>query len=294
MASIRTDKPAGEALRRLSRKTLAGLAKDLDRAAAGGGVHAARRRLKFMRSLLRLLRPAIGKAAFTKADRRLRAAAHAIAGARRAEAMQEAVAKLASRGSPENPALTELAHLASAAHSHESATDVLSEATAEARRSIEKLRGTINDWSLPKHDVAPFVAGLRDAYGTARRKLRRGLAAGDIARLHEARKSVIHHLHHLEIVEPLWPDPIRLWKTELTSLREALGDLNDLEELERLAARGASDFSSPVRLQEARAAIAARRARLLARVEEQAHHRFAEKPGALAKRLGAMWRKLVA
>ncbi len=248
MASIRTDRPVGEALRRLARQTLSALAKDLDRAAAGHGVHGARKRLKFMRGLLRLLKPAIGKAAFAKADRRLRAAAHAIAGARRAEALPEAVAKLGSRGSPENPALAELAHLASAAHGHQSATAVLSEAIAEARRSIEKLRGTINDWSLPKHDVAPFVRGLRDAYATARRKLRAGLAARDIAHLHAARKSVIHHLHHLEIVEPLWPDPIRLWRTELTSLRAALGDLNDLEELERLAVAGASGFSTPARL----------------------------------------------
>jgi CHAD domain-containing protein len=292
MASIRTDRPAGEALRRLARKSLAAQARDLDRAAAGGGVHAARKRLKFIRSLLQLLRPAIGKSAWVKADRRLRAAAHAIAGARRAVALQVAVAKLGPRSSPENPALAELAHVAAAAHGHEAAADALGEAVAGARRDIEKVRGGVNDWNLPKRNIAPFVTGLRDAYGTARRKLRAGLAAGDIARLHEARKSVIHHLHHLEILEPLWPDRIRVWKTELTSLREALGDLNDLEELERLATGGASKFTSPALLQEARAAIAARRANLLKRVKVRAGRRFAEKPGAFAKRIGAMWRKL--
>ncbi len=292
MASIRTDRPAGEALRRLSRKTLARLAKDLGRAAAGGSVHAARRRLKFMRSLLRLLRPAIGKAAFAKADGRLRAAAHAIAGARRAEALQEAVAKLGPHGSPQSPALAELARLAAAAHGHEAAAEALSEAIAGALRDIEKVRGTINDWSLPKRNVARFVAGLRDAYGSARCELRAGLAASDIARLHEARKSVIHHLHHLEILEPLWPELVRAWKTELTSLREALGDLNDLRELQRLATADASGFSSPARLHDAQVAISARRTRLLARVKRRAGQRFAEKPGELARHIGAIWRKL--
>ncbi|MGQ0483840.1 MAG: CHAD domain-containing protein [Hyphomicrobiales bacterium] len=291
MASIRTDRPAGEALLRLARKTLARLAKDLGRAAAGGGIHAARRRLKFMRSLLRLLRPAIGKSAWAKADHRLRAAAHAIAGARRAEALQEAVAKLGLPGPPLTPALAELARLAAAAHGHEAEAEALSEAIAGALRGIEKVRGTINHWGLPKRDVSPFVTGLRDAYAMARRKLRAGLAAGDIARLHEARKSVIHHLHHLEILEPLWPEPIRVWKSELTSLREALGDLNDLRELEHLAAPGGTGFSTPAMLQDAQAAIAGRRARLLAQVSERAGHRFAEKPGAFAKRLRAMWRK---
>jgi len=287
MASIRTDRPAGEALRRLARKTLAALATDLDRAAAGGGIHGARKRLKFMRSLLRLLRPAIGEAAFVKADRRLRAAAHAIAGARRAEAMQEAVAKL---GPKDRAALTGLARLAAAAHGHEAAPQVLSTAAAGAKRGIEKVRGAINDWRLPKRDIAPFAKSLRDAYGTARRKLRQGLAANDIARLHEARKSVIHHLHHLEILEPLWPEPLRVRGIKLTNLRETLGDLNDLEELERLANASAAKFSRPESLAEALNAIAARRVRLLARAGQQARLLFVERPRAFAGRIGAIWR----
>ena len=287
MASIRTDRPAGEALRRLARKTLASLATDFERAAAGHGVHAARRRLKFMRSLLRLLRPAIGEAAFGKADRRLRAAAHAIAGARRAEAMQEAVAKL---GPKDRAALTGLARLAAAAHGHEAAPQVLSTAAAGAKRGIEKVRGAINGWRLPKRGIAPFAKSLRDAYGTARRKLRQGLAANDIARLHEARKSVIHHLHHLEILEPLWPDPLRVRGIKLTNLRETLGDLNDLEELERLANASAAKFSQPESLAEALNAIAARRVRLLARAGYQARLLFAERPRAFAGRIGAIWR----
>jgi CHAD domain-containing protein len=97
-------------------------------------------------------------------------------------------------------------------------------------RAIEKVRAAVNDWSLPKRDIAPFTRGLRDAYGTARRKLRTGLAANDITRLHEARKSVIHHLHHVEILAPLWPEMARARGAALTGLREALGDLNDLED----------------------------------------------------------------
>jgi len=288
MASIRTDRPAGEALRRLARKTLAALAADLDRAAAGGGVHGARKRLKFMRSLLRLLRPAIGEAAFGKADGRLRAAAHAIASARRAEAMQEAVAKLRPRNGPEFSALAELARLAASAHGHEAAAAALHEASADARHNIEKLRGTINDWRLPKRGIGPFVEGLHQAYAAARRKLRSGLAERNIARLHAARKSVIHHLHHLETLEPLWPEPIRHRTKELTRLRAALGDLNDLEELERLAMADTADC------QAARAVIAAHRARLLAKAGRQAQQLFAEKPVAFAGRVAAMWRELAA
>ncbi len=56
--------------------------------------HALRKRLKFMRSLLQLIRHGLQAGEFKAANDRLRQAGHALAGARRAAALQEAVAKL--------------------------------------------------------------------------------------------------------------------------------------------------------------------------------------------------------
>src|SRR5262245_125137 len=78
------------------RKALKALSEDLSGALEGGGVHAARKRLKLSRSLLRMMEPAIGEAVFEREDGCLKEASHSLAGFRRNEAMLEAVGKLAS------------------------------------------------------------------------------------------------------------------------------------------------------------------------------------------------------
>lgn len=282
MPRINIEKPPGEALKALARKSLAALAKDLK---AGGGVHDARKRLKFLRSLLRLIRHGLGEEAFGRANGLLRAAAHALAGARRAAAMQEIAAKL--KGAEE------LARIAAAAHQVSVAPEALRAAQDEAAAGVSALQGEIRGWSLPRNDISLFEPGLEHAYRRARRKLAEGLEAGDIDLLHEARKSVIHHLHHVEILAPLWPDMMRVWSKELLKLREALGDLHDLEELEALMRAEAHAFSSEAARAQAAEAISARRKELLKRVRRRVEHLFAEKPRAYAARIAAMWQTRV-
>jgi CHAD domain-containing protein len=287
MPSIDIDKPPGDALKTLARRMVGACVKDMSAIRDGGKVHEPRRRLKFLRSLLRLLRRGLGETRYRRANGRLRNAALFLADARRAEAHGEATSKLMTRGA--GSAITELSAIAARAHAHVAAPAALAKATAAARSEIEALRSDIRGWALPKRDVTLFLAGLRAAYARARRKLLEGLAANDIATLHEARKSVIHHLHHLEILEPLWPDLIGVWTGELTRLRTALGDLNDLEELQELIDDETTEFSSPERRREAAEAIRLRRKELLRRVRKLVRHLFAEKPSALTERIGAMW-----
>ena len=45
-------------------------------------------------------------------------------------------------------------------------------------------------WPLPKRDIRLFVAGMAATYARARKKLNQGLQSGEVALLHEARKSI--------------------------------------------------------------------------------------------------------
>jgi CHAD domain-containing protein len=289
MPPLDIDLTPGEALKKLARRTIVACLKDIGAILGGGTVHEPRKRLKFLRSLLHLVRPGLGETRYRRANSRLRDAALFLADARRAEAHGEAASKLMAGDAGKRPAVAELGAIAARAHAHVAAPAALAKATKAARAEIETLRLEVRDWSLPKRDVTLFLAGLRRAYARARRKLLEGLAANDVATLHEARKSVIHHLHHLEILEPLWPDLIGVWIGELTKLRTALGDLNDLEELQELVDDRTTEFSSPKRRKEAAEAIRLRRKELLRRVRKLVRHLFAEKPPALTERIGAMW-----
>lgn len=283
MPAIDVEKPPSEALRALARKAASAISAELARARQGSGVHGTRKRLKFMRSLLRLIRSGLGEEAYRTADAGLRRAADAFAAARRREAMQEATAKLGATAK-------ELAAIAGETHRDAAEPKVIAAAIDAAQAEIEALRSDIRRWRLPRNDCGSYARDASEAYRRARRGLRCGLAEADVDRLHSARRSVIHHLHHLEILGRLWPDMMRVWSGELERLREALGDLNDLEELEKIATAPEAAFSSDESRKTALAAIEARRSALLATIASLARHLFAEKPGAFRRRIEAMWR----
>lgn len=294
MSPIRMDAPAGEAVRRLMRKTLRAVARELDKSREGASVHAARRKIKLARSLLRLARKAVSPEQFDEANQSLRAAALALAPLRSAEAMGEAVAKLRLVLKDEKAGEV-LDALAAAAGRMK--REVVTEADKAARIAaaageVARVRKAIARWTLPRRDVALFVAGMRIAYGRARRLLRQGLASGEIALLHEARKSVIHHLHHIEVLTPLWPKLFKVWAAELQTLREALGDLHDLDELAAELDRADGAFAGIVMRTQADHLIAARRKAIIAAIKDETGHLFAEKPRNFASRIEALWRHM--
>jgi len=285
--SIESQLPAGEGLRRLARTQLAQLARELAAAEKGATAHPLRKRLKFLRSLLRLIRPSIGDEAFQLANGHLRAAATELAFKRHGEAMIEAVSKLKRQADEGSSAIAELE---AAAQAYAGDTEVAHvEGLKRARGEIDAVRVLVGTWLLPKRDTRFFLEGFQRSYGRGRKLIMKGLASGDTQTLHEARKSVIHHLHHLEILEPVWPRMIKVWCDELGRLRESLGDLNDLEELESLLSNPDTAFGKISSLDAAHALIVERRRRLLDRIRKRGDQLFAEQPKSLARRFAALW-----
>ncbi len=277
------------------RKTMRSLAQDLENARSGKTVHPARRRLKFARSLLRLMKPALGAQAFQAENQTLRDAAQALAGLRRTEAMIEAIAKL--RADAPDAKADEAVYAALEAAAHDLREDAVSPEEAgrrieEAFGGVEALRGRIASWTLPKRDISLFVEGMRACFSKARRLLRQGLERKEMPLLHEARKSVIHHLHHIELLSPLWPRLFKVWEAELQKLREDLGDLNDLDDLSAEFDRADSPFAAIQCKARALELIDSRRTSILARIASETGHLFAEEPKNFAARIDALWRHM--
>ncbi len=277
------------------RKTMRSLAHDLEQARTGKTVHPARRRLKFGRSLLRLMKPALGAAAFQVENQALRDAAQALAGLRHTEAMIEAIAKL--KADDKDAKANESVYAALETAARNLREDAVSpEETArrieEAFGAIEAMRGRISSWTLPRRDISLFVEGMRASFAKARRMLREGLEHKDLPLLHEARKSVIHHLHHIETLKPLWPKLFKVWAAELQKLREELGDLNDLDDLSVEFGRADSPFAGIEPKGRAIELIDRRRKSILARIAAETGHLFAEEPKNFAVRMKALWRHM--
>lgn len=287
MPSIEGQLPAGEGLRRLARTQLAQLARELAAAEKSANAHPLRKRVKFLRSLLRLIRPSIGAEAFQSANRHLQAAATELAFKRHGEAMIEAVSKLRKQADEGSALISELEN---AAHAHAGNTEVTHlENLKRARSEIAAVRASAGNWVLPRRDTRLFLEGFQHSYARGRKLIMEGLASTDPQTLHEARKSVIHHLHHLEILEPVWPRMIKVWCDELGRLREALGDINDLEELEGLLNNPDTAFGRVSSPDAARQLIAVRRRQLLGRIRKRVEQLFAEPPKSIASRFATLW-----
>lgn len=251
-------------------RELASLADVLGTARPGDSVHGARRRIKQLRSLLRLLRPCLDEPAFAGIDGALRQAADALAGHRRAEALVAAAGKLEA-GRTEPGFWRGIAEAHQAAHAAEGdATGALEDARAAIGAAARQLSAA----DLRPGGDAEIAAAFLAAYAKARRRLRAALKSGDATELHEARKMVIHHLHQLRLLHPHCEGRL----ARLERLREVLGDLNDLDELEQLAAGAASSMD--------RRRMRKAQGRLLGQAGQATERLFRRKPKRFARRLG--------
>lgn len=239
-------------------------------AAPGDSVHGARRRIKQLRSLLRLLRLCLDGQAFALIDGALRQAADALAGHRRAEALVAAAGKLEA-GRAQAGVWLGVAEAHRAAHAAEGDAAA---ALEDARAMIAAAGRQLSAVRLQPDCDSRIAAAFRATYAKARRRLQSAFESGDATALHEARKVVIHHLHQLKLLHPRCEGRLA-W---LEQLREILGDLNDLDELEQLA-------GDAVAAKDRRLMHKARR-RLLGRAEKAADRLFHRKPKRFARRLG--------
>jgi hypothetical protein len=250
---------------------VAALAALLAEAEPGASVHGARRRIKRLRSLSRLLRDDLGEAAYRRLNDALRQAADALAGQRRAEALGLAAKRLET-------ARTATAFWRPLAEAHQLAHEQQGDPAstrAAARAAIAEAAAILAQAPLAAAGEDAAARAMRKTYGKARKRLRKALASGDAGELHEARKFVIHHLHHLSF---LGGGKKRL--TQLENLRQLLGDLNDLDELEQLAAQSKATLPD-----KAAARLGKMRTQLLAACADAARRLFRESPKAFGRRL---------
>lgn len=272
--------PARDLRKRLA-KAIAQTAEALSRVAGGdmGSVHAARKELKRLRSLLALWRTLGARPAVEAHGPAIAAAARTLAGVRHAQAMTEALAKLAS-SLGEEAAAGVAAALASAAGPEEAPPPPDPQAIADALAALAALERAAARLPAGRAGDRAVVKAIALAYRSARRRLRKGLSTQEDARLHAARKAAIRLLHQLAVIERAWPRQVELWAEILTDLREQLGDANDLAELEgRLAAR--PEPPNPT----AQGAIERRRKELLADARRTGRLVLADKPRAFRRRL---------
>ncbi len=201
--------------------------------AAHEAVHEARKRIKRLRGLYRLIRPATGSLA-REEDERLGNVARSLSAVRDATALVETADKLAARFT--DPADSQmLARLRGAlierrdriAQAEIDLDAHLEDATRECKRARKSLKAI----KLPASRSGQrelLVGSLKRSYGRIRDGFAKAKASGAAEDWHELRKLVKHHMMQVKLMRLAQPRTMRKRAEALDQLGESLGDDHDL------------------------------------------------------------------
>jgi CHAD domain-containing protein len=242
------------------------------------GVHAARKNLKKARSALRLVAPGLGRKTHRVEDRALRDAGRLLAVARDAAVRHATLRALLQDATGRLPA-AELealgARFAPAAAGAPSADRI-----ADARALLEGVLARAPQWPVDDLGRATLVTGMTVAYRRGRQAREAVAHDPTVEALHAWRKRVKDLWYHHRLIRDAWPPVLGAITSEADALAELLGDDHDLAMLRPALDEPATGPLVEL-LDERRAELQARAARLGARL-------YAEKPKAFAARVDVL------
>lgn len=282
---IRPGRDVSDEIRRVARE-------DVDRAIAAlhgaregrfKGVHDARKRFKAIRALLRLVAPRLGPA-FRCENRWYRDAARQLAGVREAQAILETLDRLGNAKDAVLRRELEARYEARRTLQFQD-TDALALLAGDLAEAGERVAG----WPLEGEGFEVIEPGLRATYRRGRKSFRRALRGASATELHEWRKDVKYHRHHLELLVRLWPDVLTGAAATARRLGNLLGDHHDLHELRVLLSRLPELAGNDRERASVLASVERRSRELEARAMTVGGLVYGEKPGRFIARMGAYW-----
>jgi CHAD domain-containing protein len=256
---------------------------------AAAAVHEARKDLKKLRSVLRLVRDELGDDVYRRENTRFRDAGRLLAGARDAEVRLETLQSLIARfdGRLSEEGLAPFAEALEEDRQRESQLDdrgVLERAVAE----IEAGEAAVADWPLRADDWSLIEPGLERAYRRGRNRFADVRQEASDAAVHEWRKRVKDLWYQLRIVRNAWPEVLDETADQAHELSDLLGDHHDLAVL-RDDALEHRQLLADGELERLLAAVSERQDELADEAIALGGRIYAEKPKEFARRLRSYW-----
>ena len=254
-------------------------------------IHEARKCMKRLRALARLVRTELGRETFRRENACFRGVAAQLSAVRDAAALVETfddlTAWLGKRVPPDRFAAVrgrlverrELAHRSGG---------VAPAAVDAAVQALEEADGRAAEWSL-RDGWKGLEAGLRRIYAQGRAEFDEALRLPTDEGLHEWRKRVKYLWYHHQILRSVWPEQMATYIAQADALGEMLGDDHDLSVLSPVLSEQLPDMENPGILAELDRAIAERRQCLQTGAMRLARRIYAERPGAFCRRLSCYW-----
>jgi CHAD domain-containing protein len=287
--------PAAGGIRRIADGRAADALEQLrstEGAAAGEGIHEARKSLKKLRSLLRLTRPRLGKGLYRLESARFRDAGRVLAGHRDADALIETVAGLEERFADElgPAALWRLRQKLEAERDVRRTTAGRPGEVERAIAIIEAGRAGIAAWPLKGDGFGLVRGGLRRAYARGRGAMVEVAREPGEEAVHEWRKRVKDLWYMCAILERSFPAVVGATAEQAHELSSLLGDHHDLAVLAGRLRDDPGLLGGGMPMPTAIDLIERRQAELIDEALPLGRRLYAEKPKRFSARLEAYWK----
>lgn len=288
--SLTTPLPA--ALRQVADERIAESLAALTDHLADDSVHTARKRLKELRSVLRLLRGPLPRATFRRENTTYRDAARPLSDLRDAAVLIETLANLLAHYDEEPKAYAPLA--GALERRHRAALKAARDrgAVRHLRTTLTTARERIPHLPLPADadDFSPLVPGLRRTYRDGRRAMEVALDDPSDDHLHEWRKRSKDLRYHLELLTPLNAPRVKALADDATDLTDMLGQDHDLAVLHALLTTTYHNTLPPDAHAAVESILLKRRRALQRKAKKLGRSLYDDKPKAFARRIKSYWK----
>lgn len=293
MYRLRADAPLNEEVRRVAREELeaavASLGGDRD---LHDGVHDARKRLKKVRAVLRLVRDVIGEERYRADNVFYRDRGRELAEVRDARVAVETLDALRSRPAAALSVETfAVPGRRLAARFEDVSRRILDEERRHERvaAALDSSLRRVAEWPVEEARFETVAPGLRRVYARGRKARRKAAAEPTFERYHEWRKRVKDLWYHVRLLEGAWPEVLGGLAVSTHEVSDLIGDANDLSELVVLLRDVPSLAASRTEREALLRLIDRRRAELRGRAHPQGRRIWAESPKRFVRRMGDYW-----
>jgi CYTH domain-containing protein/CHAD domain-containing protein len=255
-------------------------------------IHAARKDLKKLRAVIRLLRRELGDELYRTENERYREAGKLLSPSRDAEVKVETLEDLRGRFSERLAAADTADWLGELWGERDRAVQEAGEGGTDpiptALTAVEEGRARIHTWPLETNSWKLVGPGISRAYRRGRREMSRAAADPSGANMHEWRKRAKDLWYHLRILRDARPGAFRDGIEWADELADALGGHHDLTVLrDDLLGRELPLAERPALV----AAIAGRQEELAGTAFDLGERLYAEKPQAFRRKMRRGWKK---
>ena len=254
-------------------------------------IHQARKQLKKIRALVRLVRNTIGADHYQAANAYFRDAARLISDARDATAILETIDHLQTTVDKqrEQTLLKKVKrHLGGKKAAITRYSINQDHLLNQVLTALQDAESYYQDWSLPATtDFSAFSGGIKRIYKRGRKAQQKAYREQTAEAFHDWRKRVKYLRYQVKLLSPLWPAPLNVLEDELHQLTDYLGDDHDLFVLRQAIAQ--ADLPNNQALHSLYATIETQRSTLEQAARPLSEKLYYEKPKRWVKTLAHYW-----